>query len=238
MKKLGFLLILSAVLLLAACSGGQGSIETTDTEAPVTEAETTSLIAVEPTTVTVQNPGWGFPAHSIEIANPDIVSAELIKSSWNVNVTSSHVGETEIAVLDCFGHKATVNVKVAEDGSITYEAKPCEEEFIGAAQNGIVGSKTNSNLVDQTSKLQALINKTAADGGGTIFIYPGFYKISLICMRENVTLKMYSGFTDAREGYTPELAEKVKKGEVTVLMVTRIISTDFKDYGRNSACNF
>ena len=238
MKKFGFLLILSALLMLSACSGEEGSIETTGTEAPMTEAETTSLIAVEPATVTVMNPGWGFPAHSIEIENPDIVSAELVKSSWNVNVTSHHVGETEIAVLDCFGHKATINVKVTEDGNISYEAKGCEEEFIGAAQNGIVGSKTSTNLVDQTSKLQSLINKTAQNGGGTIFIYPGFYNISLICMRENVTLKMYSGFTDAREGYTPELAEKVKNGEVTVLMVTRIISTDFKDYGRNSACNF
>ena len=238
MKKLGLLLILSALLLATSCGEEGQTPETSATETVVTEAETTALIPVEPETVTVENPGWGFPAHSIEVADPNIITAELVKSSWNLTVTSHHVGETEIAVLDCFGHKATVSVKVSENGNISYEAKPCEEEFIGAAQNGIVGSKNSSNLVDQTSKLQALINKTAQNGGGEIFIYPGFYKISLICMREGVTLKMYSGFTDAREGYTPELAEKVKKGEVTVLMVTRIISTDYKDYGRNSACNF
>ena len=239
MKRLSFVLILLAAALLAvSCQEGLESVDTTAAETElITEAET-ALIPVESTTVTVQNPNWGFPAHSIEVENPDIISAELVKGSWNLKVTSHHVGETQIAVYDCFGHKASVDVQVTEDGNITYEAKPCEEEFISAVQYGIVGSKTSSGLPDQTSKLQSLIDSTAKKGGGTIYIYPGFYNISLISMRENITLKMYSGFTDAREGFTDELAEMVKKGEVTVLMVTRILSTDFKDYGRNSACNF
>ena len=237
MKRFIFLftLILAAILAVS-CTGGVETPETTAIE-ETTEAET-ALIPVEPATVTVENPGWGFPAHSVEVADPNILSAELIKSSWNVTLTSHHVGETEIAVLDCFGHKATINAKVSENGNISYEAIPCQEEFISAAKEGIIGSKSSTNLSDQTSKLQALIDSTAKNGGGTIFLYPGFYKISLICMRENITLKMYSGFTDAREGFTDELAEKVKNGEVTVLMVTRILSTNYKDYGRNSACNF
>ena len=230
--------MLLAALLAVSCQEGLESVDTTAAETElITEAET-ALIPVESTTVTVQNPNWGFPAHSIEVENPDIISAELVKSSWNLKVTSHHVGETQIAVYDCFGHKASVDVQVTEDGNITYEAKPCEEEFISAVQYGIVGSKTSTNLTDQTSKLQSLIDSTAKKGGGTIYLYPGFYNISLISMRENITLKMYSGFTDAREGFTDELAEMVKKGEVTVLMVTRILSTDFKDYGRNSAGNF
>ena len=230
--------MLLAALLAVSCQEGLESVDTTAAETElITEAET-ALIPVESTTVTVQNPNWGFPAHSIEVENPDIISAELVKGSWNLKVTSHHVGETQIAVYDCFGHKASVDVQVTEDGNITYEAKPCEEEFISAVQYGIVGSKTSSGLPDQTSKLQSLIDSTAKKGGGTIYLYPGFYNISLISMRENITLKMYSGFTDAREGFTDELAEMVKKGEVTVLMVTRILSTDFKDYGRNSAGNF
>ena len=240
MKRFLLFITLSLVAVLAvSCTGGSDTPETTVAETElITEAETTALIPVESSTVTVANPGWGFPAYSVEVANPDILSATLVKGSYNVTVTSHHVGETEIAVLDCFGHKATVKAAVAEDGSITYEAFPCEEDFISAAKYGIIGSKTSTNLSDQTAKLQSLIDGTAKKGGGTIFLYPGFYKISLICMREGVTLKMYSGFTDAREGYTAELAEKVNNGEVTVLMVTRIISTDYKDYGRNSAKNF
>ena len=239
MKKFSFVIVLLlAALLAVSCNENVEQVDTTVAESVATEPETTALIAVEPTTVTVNNPNWGFPAHSIEVEDPDIVSAELVKSSWNLTVTSQHVGETQIAVYDCFGHKASVDVQVTEDGNITYEAKPCEEEFISAVQYGIVGSKTSTNLVDQTSKLQSLIDSTAKKGGGTIYLYPGFYKISLISMRENITLKMYSGFTDAREGFTDELAQKVANGEVTVLMVTRILSTDFKDYGRNSACNF
>ena len=225
-----------AAILAVSCGDEVEAPESTAIEE--TAAADTALIPVESSTVTVANPGWGFPAHSLEIANPDILSAELVKGSYNVTLTSHHVGETEIAVLDCFGHKAAIKAAVAEDGNITYEATPCEEEFISAAKHGITGSKTPTNLSDQTAKLQSLIDGTAKKGGGTIFLYPGFYKISLISMREGVTLKMYSGFTDAREGYTPELAEKVNNGEVTVLMVTRIISTDYKDYGRNSAKNF
>ncbi len=238
MKRFGFLLILSALLLATSCGEEQELPETTATEMIETEAETTALIPVEPATVTVENPGWGFPAHSVEVADPNILSAELVKSSWNVTVTSHHVGETEIAVLDCFGHKATIKAKVSENGNISYEAIPCEEEFISAAKYGIVGSKTTTGLVDQTSKLQSLIDSTARKGGGTIFLYPGFYNIKVISMREGVTLKMYSGFTDAREGFTEDLAEKVKKGEVTVLILARILNTDYKDYGRNGSSNF
>lgn len=236
MKKFRFLIILAALLLAASCGEEQGTVETSAPETTV--EETTALIPVESSTVTVENPGWGFPAHSVEVADPNILSAELVKSSWNVNLTSHHVGETEIAVLDCFGHKATIKATVSEDGTVLYEAFPCEEEFISAAKYGITGSKSSSNLPDQSSKLQSLINSVSAKGGGEIFIYPGFYNIKVISMREGVTLRMYSGFTDAREGFTEELAQKVKNGEVTVLILARILNTDFKDYGRNGSSNF
>ena len=83
-----------------------------------------------------------------------------------------------------------------------------------------------------------LIDKVWRQGGGEIFIYPGFYNIKVISMRDGVTLRMYSGFTDAREGYTAELAKKVKKGEVTVLIRPRILNTNLKDFGRNGSSNF
>ncbi len=238
MKKFGFLLILFALILTVSC-GEEGDLpETTVTEAVETEDETTALIPVESATVTVENPDWGFPAHDIEVADTNILTAELIKSSGNVTITSHHVGETEIAVLDCFGHKATVKVKVSENGNISYEAIPCTEEFVSALKYGVTGSKTSTGLPDQSSKLQMVIDKVAKEGGGEIFIYPGFYNIKLLTMREGVTLKMYSGFTDAREGYTDELAEMVKKGEVTVLLVTRILNTAYNDYANNGSKNF
>ena len=239
MKKFSLIIILLLTALIAVSCGGEGeTVETTvaDTTAPA--PETTALIPVESTTVTVNNPGWGFPAYSLEIADPNILSAELVQRSYNVTLTSLHVGETEIAVLDCFGHKASIKAKVAEDGGITYEAFPCEEEFISAAKYGITGSKTSTNLTDQSSKLQSLIDSTSKKGGGTIFLYPGFYNIKVITMREGVTLKMYSGFTDASEGYTDELAEKVKNGEVTVLILARILNTKMKEFGRNGSSNF
>ena len=167
MKRFRFLIILAALLMAASCGEEQETIETTAPEMTTVE-ETTALVPVESTTVTVDNPGWGFPAHSVEVADPNILSAELVKSSWNVNLTSHHVGNTEIAVLDCFGHKANIKATVSEDGNISYEAFPCEEEFISAAKYGITGSKSSTNLPDQSSKLQSLINSTSAKGGGAV----------------------------------------------------------------------
>lgn len=227
--------------MAASCGEEQGTIETTApeiTEAVETVAETTALIPVESATVTVENPDWGFPAHEIEVGDTNILTAELNKNTGNIAVTSHHVGETEITVLDCFGHKASVKVKVAENGNISYEAIPCTEEFVSALKYGVVGSKNSGNLPDQSSKLQMVIDKVAKEGGGEIFIYPGFYNIKLISMRNGVTLRMYSGFTDAREGFTDELAAKVRRGEVTVLILARVLNTDYKDFGRNGSSNF
>ena len=157
MKRFSFIIILLAAALLAVSCGGEGDIvETTVADTVADAPESTSLIAVEPATVTVENPNWGFPAHSVEVADPDILSAELVKSSGNVTLTSSHVGETEIAVLDCFGHRAIINAKVSENGNISYDANPCAEEFISALKYGIIPGKTTTGLADQTSKLQLL----------------------------------------------------------------------------------
>ena len=242
MKKILLIitLILSLTLLLSGC-GKDGGEETTLGEEITTAPETERVINTEPKqTAVVPNPNWGFPAHDIQVLDETVVTAELDKSMGNVVVTSYNPGETEVHVLDCFGHKAIVKVSVADDAecSITYEANPCEEEFINAAKFGVVPGGSPNNLPDQASKLQMVIDKVWKQGGGTVFLYPGFYNISVITMRDGVTLKMYSGFTDAREGYTADLAEKVKKGEVTVLVLARVLNTKMKEFGRNGSSNF
>lgn len=250
MKKISLLLaaLLIFPMIFGACNRGEAPIETSDvisSEAPATsapEVESTAkpLNTEAKSSVNVVNPDWGYAAHSVKSADESIVKAELKKGSGDVVLTSYNPGETEVYVLDCFEHKAIINVKVADDGecSITYEANPCREEFINAATYGIVPGATPNNLPDQSSKLQMVIDKVWKQGGGTIFLYPGFYNISVITMRDGVTLKMYSGFTDAREGYTEELAEKVKNGEVTVLILARILNTKMKEFGRNGSSNF
>ena len=80
LKKFSLIIILLLTALIAVSCGGEGeTVETTvaDTTAPA--PETTALIPVESTTVTVNNPGWGFPAYSLEIADPNILSAERPK---------------------------------------------------------------------------------------------------------------------------------------------------------------
>lgn len=240
MKRL--VLILTFILLAALLFGcGEEGAETTSSESTTAAPETERVLGTEPKAIAVvPNPDWGFTAHSVRALDETVITAELDSVTGNVILTSYNPGETEVHVLDCFEHKAIIKVSVADDSecSITYEAKPCEEEFINAADHGILPGGSPKNLTDQSTKLQSIIDKVSAQGGGEIFIYPGFYNISIISMREGVTLRMYSGFTDAREGYTAELAEKVKRGEVTVLIKTRILNTNWNDFGRNGASNF
>ena len=242
MKKIILVLtaLLSLTLLLSACGEGEGEETTAPpaeeiTTAPETEAE---LNKKPKQTAIVPSPDWGFPVHAVRSLDETVVSAGL--DGENVVLTSYNPGETEVHVLDCFEHKAVVKVTVADDAecTITFEAKACEEEFVNAADYGVVPGKTASGLPDQSSKLQMVIDKVWKQGGGTVFLYPGFYNIKVITMRDGVTLRMYSGFTDAREGYTAELAEKVKKGEVTVLILARILNTKMKEFGRNGSSNF
>lgn len=240
MKKINILLILMLIcaLALSACSKDEPEVTT---EAPSSSDAATEAPALntEPLeTVTVENPDWGYKAYSVSVSDETIVSAVLDFDSGNVTLTSYNPGEAEVYVHDCFDHKAIIKVSVAEGGAITHEASPCVEEYIDARDFGVIAGKSTTGLPDLTSQMQRAIDHAYKQGGGTVYLYPGFYNIKLISMREGVTLRMYSGYTDAREGYTADLAEKVKKGEVTVLILTRILSTDFNDYGRNSAKNF
>ena len=240
MKKAVFITLVLFAFLLSGC-GKDGGEEVTSGSDITSAPETEKVINTEPKqTATVPDPSWGFPVHEIHVLDENVVTAELDRKTGNLILTSYNPGETEVHVLDCFGHKAVVNVSVADDAgcSIAFEANPCEEEFINAASYGVIPGGSPKGLPDHAEKLQAAIDDVWKQGGGTVFLYPGFYNISALTMRDGVTLKMYSGFTDAREGYTAELAEKVKNGEVTVLTVARILNTRMKDFGRNGSSNF
>ena len=135
MKKivLIFVFVLCFCLLLSGCgkeSGEETAAVTTEevTTAPETEV---SLNTEPKQTAIVVNPNWGFPVHAIRVLDETVVTAEL-EQMGNVLITSYNPGETEVHVLDCFEHKAVIKVKVADDAecTITYEANPCEEEFV------------------------------------------------------------------------------------------------------------
>ena len=241
MRRFKFILIFSLLLstVLTSCTG---TVETPETTVETTAPEVTDApLNTEPrSTVTVENPDWGYDAHSVSVSDESIVMAELDKATGNVTLTSYNPGEATVYVHDCFDHKAVIKVSVADDAecTITHEASPCTEEYIDAADYGVLPRKSASNLPDYSAHLQKAINYAYNQGGGTVYLYPGFYNIKCLRMREGVTLKMYSGFTDAREGFTDELAKMIKKGEVTVLVNSRIMNADYNDYGRNGSSNF
>lgn len=227
-------------MTLTSCGGTEDNAETTEEATAATEVTEESLNAEPRSSVTVENPGWGYDAHSVSVSDETVVRAELDKKTGNVTLTSYNPGEATVYVHDCFDHKAIIKVSVADDAdcTIAYEASPCTEEYIDAADYGVLPGKSTSNLPDYSAHLQKAINYAHNQGGGTVYLYPGFYYIKVLRMRENVTLKMYSGFTDAREGFTDELAKMIKNGEVTVLVNSRIMNANYNDYGRNGSSNF
>ena len=238
-KSLLFIMtfVLMASMLVSCQSKDEKNDSTTKTPADTTTTPIVELIPKD--TVLVANPDWGYEAMSVGSSDPNIISATL-KDKGDVEIVSYNPGTAEVYVYDCFGHKAIIEVTVADDDArkISYKANPCAEEYIDAADFGVVSLTSNTKPVDSTKALQAAIDHAYGLGGGTVFLYPGIYDVDFLHIRDNVTLEMYSGFTDATEGFTKDLADAVKKGTVTVLNGTRIMNNKLNDYGRNGASNF
>ena len=224
------LVFIIAVLFLCAFT----SCRSKDNKTPkdTTTSEAVELIPHD--TALVDNPDWGYTAMSVGVSDQTIVSATLMDGG-NVEIVSYNPGSAEVFVYDCFSHKAIINVTVADDEerTISYVAHPCTEEYIDAADFGVT-----SALADCSSQLQAAIDHAHSRGGGTVYLYPGIYHGKQICMKENVTLEMYSGVTDTTDGYTLDLHKATLRGEVTVLRNTHILNNANGAYGRTGASNF
>ena len=247
-----FVAILLSLVLLCSCADPAGNqTDSTDTTAQTEAAETEDTDTEESTTETavpelipcqtavVENPDWGYRAYSVGVSEPTIAAAKLLDGG-DVEVVSYNPGACEVYVYDCFGHKAIIEVTVADDEarSIAYQANPCVEQYIDAYDFGVRPYDPDGANEDHTANLQAAIDYAYEQGGGTVYLYPGIYDIDFLHIRDNVTLEMYSGFEDATDGFTDALAEMVENGEVTVLRGTRIMNNQLNANGRDGSSDF
>jgi len=231
------ILALSAVMLVSCQDKKENTKDPQTTDEQTTQVPEKPLVPRD--TVLVANPNWGYTAMSVSTSDPTIVSATL-KDGGNVEVVSYNPGTAEVYVHDCFDHKAIIEITVADDENctISYKANPCVEEYIDAADFGVLPNTSDKKPTDVTKQLQSAIDYAYNHGGGTVYLYPGIYKVDFLHIRDNVTLEMYSGYTDATKGFTDELAKAVREGTVTVLQGTRIMNNKLQAYGRTGSSNF
>lgn len=180
----------------------------------------------------ILNKAMGIRGAKAESSNEQVATAKVYRDSV---VVSSHRGGTAvITVTDYFGFTSKINVSVdAEKKTLTCDVVKCAQDFIEVGLD--YGAKGN-NSADDTKAFQDAID--AAKPGQTVYVYPGRYKVSLLSMREGVTLRMYTTMTDASKGFTGQVAEDFNKNKIAVLSGTRILNCNNETPGRNGSSNF
>ena len=77
---------------------------------------------------------------------------------------------------------------------------------------------------DDTAAVQRALDRAAADGGGTVRVLPGVYKISSLSLGWNVRLEFAGGVADARVGFTEESARRMMDPSVSaIIRSTRLV---------------
>lgn len=234
------ILILSFALCLCIFTGCKNDQNTEDPTTTTTEADTTTeevtTIAPDYSQMTLISTGkalnkdTGMMVKECINSDPYIVNVEITRTS--VLLYGYTPGTAELQLTDYFGRKAKVIATVKEgERNIEVSIEPCNDSFIEVSQFGARGTGG-----DDTSAFQKAIN--AAKPGDTIHVYPGLYKISTLIMKEGITLKLYTEMTDAKQGFTDEIAAAVKANKYAVLSGAIILNNDTKSSSDNACGNF
>lgn len=185
----------------------------------------------------VENKDMGLRVAEYTCSDPQMIDVEMTRTSLIIYCYKS--GSTTFDLTDFFGRKAklTVSAKEPEDGKasdslVSVDITPCADKIIEVADFGAKGT----GKVDDTSAFQAALD--SASPGETVYVYPGRYNVSLLVMREGVTLKMYTEMTDAKAGYTEEIRKAVNAHEYAILSGTRILNNENGDRGAEGCSNF
>ncbi len=177
----------------------------------------------------VTNTELGMRVASCVNSDPYVVQVEI--SAASILLYGYTVGTATLELTDYFGHTASVEVEVKEgERKILTDVKKCEEEFIEVSFFGAKGSG------DDTKAFQDAID--SAKPGETVYVYPGRYNVSLLVMREGITLEMYTEMENACDGYTDEIARDVNQNKYAILSGTRVLNNENGQSGSEGCSNF
>ena len=247
-KRLSSIALLLTVTLIAAAfvgcnSGSHGDNTESSDPNGTTESETVEE-TVEETKAPdyssmkcvarerITNNKMGIRAMTVKNSDPMIVKAEV--SKYYVALYGYNSGSAVLEITDYFGFTAKATVTVdAENEKISYTVEECKSDFI---EVGLDFKAQGNGSTDDTKAFQNAVD--SAKPGETVYVYPGRYNVSLIVMREGVTLRMYTTMTDAKVGFTEKIASDFNRGKIAVLSGTRIQNVEHAKPGAGGCSNF
>ncbi len=211
MKKIICLLLaLSALILTVSCNNSPSTPDTTDPpEGPITTAETEP--DRDPETQRIEASEFGL--EPIIIRGESDIADIVLEDDGSVKLTSKASGNASYRIENNYSEAATLNVSVDEYLKITFEV-----EAFKAPENSVnvkdFGAKGNGSAND-TTPIQKAID--SLKDGGTVYIPKGTYMVSYLVFREDIHIRLAGNLPDATVGYTDEIADYVKNGDVAIL---------------------
>lgn len=238
--------LLAAMIATAFASCNREQPETTpDSSDPVSDTESETVVETEPETTEpdyssmecvdkdrILNSKMGLRAMTVKNSDPTVVKAEVTR--YYVMLYGYNTGTAELEITDYFGFTAKATVTVdAEAKNLSYTVEKCKDDFI---EVGIDFQAQGNGSTDDTKSFQNAMD--SAKPGDTVYVYPGRYNVSLLVMREGVTLRMYTTMTDAKVGFTDKIASDFKTAKMAVLSGTRIQNVEHAKPGAGGCSNF
>lgn len=244
-------IILAAIMLagnLASCNTAKPSDETTPADTTEAVESTTEEVTTQKPNyseleytgkIVVKNSDIGMRVAKCVNSNPYIVDTEITKNSMVLYCYTP--GTATLDLTDYFGRTAKITVTVkpstgaADENKkdlISAEIQACTEKIVEVADFGAKGNGST----DDTKAFQDAIDSVSP--GETVYVYPGRYNVSLLTMREGVTLKLYTEMTDAKAGYTDEIKSAVDNHRYAILSGTRILNNENTAKGAEGCSNF
>ncbi|MBE6669516.1 MAG: hypothetical protein E7601_04850 [Ruminococcaceae bacterium] len=242
MNKKRFLIFMISVLLLSlfvGCQKNDPVIAPPQTDPSDTSSKPEEVTTLPPdysqmkviSTGKVLTADIGMMAAEYKNSSPYTIQVRLLPNG--VHLYGYSEGSAVIELTDYFGHTAKITATVSENSeSIAVDVEKCKDKFIEVGQFGAIGN----GYKDDTKAFQKAID--SASPGDTVYVYPGRYNVSLISMREGVTLRLYSEMTNAKDGYTDKISADINDQKYAILSGTRILNTNNEAKGTTGASNF
>ncbi len=228
MKKIICLLLTISALITAVSCETAPDIPTTT--APADDPTSAPAPETGPETQTVEVTALGLEPILIR-GESDIADISLTDGG-SVTLTSKAAGSATYRVENNYSEAALLNVSVDESLMMTVEIEKftAPESSVNVKDFGAKGNGT----ADDTSAIQKAIDSLKT--GGTVYIPKGVYMVNYLVFRENIHIRLAGNLPDAKVGYTDEIADYVKNGDVAILRRNGKNSHMFYNLNRGGYC--